>query len=83
MNGSTNSSVTEKELRRHIDSLLHCLQGRFEDLQYNNAFKGMKLLDISMWPTDPLLLQQFGQSELSLVIDHFFFYTFGFPISQQ
>ena len=55
----------------YIDSLIRCLQGRFDDLQHQDVFKGIKLLNISLWPSDHDGLQQFGQRELSLVVDHF------------
>ena len=37
----------------YIDSLMQCLQGRFDEIQQNSAFKGMKLLDTRLWPTAP------------------------------
>lgn len=67
---STDCSVVEKELifvmyvalgklgnarETYIDSLLHCLQGRFDEMQQNSAFKGIKLLDMRCGPL--LLLQ--------------------------
>ena len=55
----------------YIDSLLQCLQGRFDEMQQNSAFKGIKLLDTRMWPSAPESLQEFGNAELSLVIEHF------------
>ena len=32
----------------YIDSLLQCLHGRFDEMQQNSAFKGIKLLDTRM-----------------------------------
>ena len=55
----------------YIDSLIRCLQGQFDDLQHQDVFKGIKLLNTSLWPCDHDGLQQFGQRELSLVVDHF------------
>ena len=50
---------------------MQCLQGRFDEIQQNSAFKGMKLLDTRLWPTAPDSLRKFGTSELLLVIEHF------------
>ena len=36
-----------------------------------NVFKGIKLLNTSLWPSDHDGLQQFWQKELSLIVDHF------------
>ena len=47
------------------------LAGAFDDLQHQDAFKEIKLLNTSLWPSDHDRLQQFGQRELSLVVDHF------------
>lgn len=55
----------------YIDSLLQYLHGRFDEMRQNSAFKGIKLLDTRMWPTASDSLCEFGNSELSLVIEHF------------
>ena len=65
------ATAFEDEHDKYIDSLTRCLQGRFDDLQYQDVFKGIKLLNTFMWPSDHDGLQQCGQRELSLVVDHF------------
>ena len=55
----------------YIDSLLQCLRGRLDEIQQNNAFKGIKILDTQMWPTDPDSLHCYGNDEFLLVLDHF------------
>ena len=65
------ATAFEAERGKYIDSLTQCLQGRFNNLQHQDVFKGIKLLNTSLWPSDHDGLQQFGQRELSLVIDHF------------
>ena len=65
------ATAFEAERGKYIDSLTRCLQGQFDDLQHQDVFKGIKLLNTSLWPSDHDGLQQFGQRELSLVVDHF------------
>ena len=65
------ATAFEAERGKYIDSLTQCLQGRFNNLQHEDVFKGIKLLNTSLWPSDHDGLQQFGQRELSLVVDHF------------
>ena len=57
--------------QNYINALTHSLHGRFDDLQQQDVFKGVKLLDPRIWPTDQELLKSFGHRELSLVTLHF------------
>ena len=65
------ATAFEAERGKYIDSLTQCLQRQFNNLQHQDVFKGIKLLNTSLWPSDHDGLRQFGQRELSLVVDHF------------
>ena len=60
------ATAFEVECGKYIDNLTWCLQARFSDHQHQD-----ELLNTSLWPSDHDGLQQFGQRELSLVVDHF------------
>lgn len=61
----------EEKVKEYAESLKQCIQHRFHDLQTNDIFKGLKLLDPSTWPKDREALIEFGKEELSLVQSHF------------
>ena len=67
----TTLTAFQASRQNYIDALTHRLHGRFDDLQQQDVFKGVKLLDPRIWPTDQELLKSFGHRELSLVTSHF------------
>eukprot|EP00731_Ephydatia_muelleri_P038170 Em0671g2a len=54
----------------YVDTISSCLGNRFDDLQSSSMMKGVKILDVSAWPSDDSS-DSFGLEEISGVIEHF------------
>ena len=54
----------------YVDAISSCLENRFDDLQSSSVMKGVKILDVSAWPSDDSS-DSFGLEEISGVIEHF------------
>ena len=54
----------------YVDAISACLENRFDDLQSSSVMKGVKILDVSAWPSDDSR-DSFGTEEISGVIEHF------------
>eukprot|EP00731_Ephydatia_muelleri_P037641 Em0527g1a len=54
----------------YVDAISSCLENRFDDLQSSSVMKGVKILDVSAWPSDNSS-DSFGLEEISGVIEHF------------
>ena len=54
----------------YIDAISSCLENRFDGLQSSSVMKGVKILDVSAWPSDDSS-DSFGAKEISRVIEHF------------
>ena len=54
----------------YVDAISSCLENRFDDLQSSSVMKGVKILDVSAWPSD-YSSDSFGLEEISGVIEHF------------
>ena len=64
----TTLTAFQTSRQNYIDALTHSLH---DDLQQQDVFKGVKLLDSRIWPTDQELLKSFGHRQLSLVTLYF------------
>ena len=54
----------------YVDAISACLENRFDDHQPSSVMKGVKILDVSAWPSDDSS-DSFGAEETSGVIEHF------------
>ena len=54
----------------YVDAISSCLENRFDDLQSSSVMEGVKILDVSAWPSDDSR-DSFGLEEISGVIEHF------------
>jgi len=54
-----------------IDKMLECVANRFDDLQNLDAMKGVNILSVPLWPTGKPDFETYGNSEVSLLVNHF------------
>lgn len=51
------------------DKISHCVRDRFDDLETMDVMKGSRILDFNLWPTEELVLETFGDLEISLMVE--------------